>query len=63
MNNHFNPKPEGEEEEEEKDTSSEDELRDVDEVLKQAETMLKKRRRPVKEDEEKSPNDFDSILT
>lgn len=63
MKNHFYPKQEGEEEEEEKDTSSEDELRDVDEVLKQAETMLKKRRRPIKDNEENSPNDFDSILT
>ena len=63
MRNHFFPKPEGEEEEE-KESSSEDELRDVDDVLKQAETMLKKRRRPKPKDgTDPSPDDFDAILT
>ncbi|KAI2803697.1 hypothetical protein BLOT_007832 [Blomia tropicalis] len=50
----------------EKESSSEDELRDVDEVLQQAETMLKKRHRPKPrdgEDEFRSPDDFDAILT
>lgn len=65
MKNHFSPKKEGEIDDE-KESSSEDELRDVDEVLQQAETMLKKRHRPKPrdgEDEFRSPDDFDAILT
>ena len=63
MKNHFFPKKEGEEDEDDYKSSSEDELRDIDEVLKQADTMLKKRHRPVMNDDDRSPNDFDSILT
>lgn len=67
MRQHYFPKEkkEGEEEEEDDDDyfdKSEDErdLRDVDEVLQEAETLLHKRKRV---NADPSPDNFDQILT